>query len=59
MNAVNKDGTTPLLLACSTAQADAVRLLLKERADPNIAYADGNTSLHAAVAAECSKETLE
>ena len=59
MNAVNKDGATPLLFACSTGQAEAVNLLLKENADPNIAYADGDTSLHAAIAADCSKATVE
>ena len=59
MNTVNKDGATPLLLACSTAQADAVMLLLEERADPNIAYVDGDASLHAAIAADCSKETIQ
>ena len=59
VNNVNKDGATPLLLACSTAQADAVMLLLEERADPNIAYSDGDASLHAAIAADCSKETIQ
>ena len=59
VNVVNKDGATPLLLACSTAQAEPVRLLLKERADPNIAYADGDASLHTAVAADCSKQTIQ
>ena len=59
VNTLNKDGATPLLLACSTAQADAVMLLLEERADPNIAYADGDASLHAAIAADCSKETIQ
>ena len=29
VNAVNRDGATPLLLACSTAQVEAVKLLLK------------------------------
>ena len=58
VNAVNKDGATPLLFACSTAQANAVNLLLNTKADPNIAYADGDTSLHAAIAADCTKETI-
>ena len=58
VNAVNQDGDTPLLLACSTAQADTVRLLLHAKADPNIAYIDGNASLHAAIAADCNKETV-
>ena len=59
INEVNKDGATPLLLTCSTAHIEAVGLLLVEKADPNIAYADGDASLHAAVAAYCSKETIQ
>ena len=59
VNAGSKDCTTPLLLACSTAQAEAVGILLKAKANPNIADTDGGTSLHAAVNAECSKETLQ
>ena len=59
VNTVNKDGATPLLLACGIAQPDAVRLLLEERADPNIAYADGDACLHAAIATYCSKETIQ
>ena len=59
VNAVNKDGASPLLLACSSAQKESVKLLLKAKADPNIAYVDGDTSLHVAVAADCSKDTLQ
>ena len=59
VNSVNKEGATPLLLACSTAQTELVKILLKAKADPNIAYADGEASLHAAVAAYCSKETIQ
>ena len=59
VNAVNKDGATPLLLACFTAQAETVRFLLELNADPNIAYADGDTSLHQAVDAACSEETMQ
>ena len=59
INVVNKDKATPLLLACSTAQRESVRLLLGTKADPNIADADGDTSLHAAVAADSSNETLQ
>ena len=59
VNAVNKDGATPLLLACSTAHVEAVKFLLKAKADPNLAYADGDTSLHVAIAADCSKETIQ
>ena len=59
VNAVNNDGATPLLLACSAAQAEAVNALLKAKANPNIAFADGDTSLHAAIAADCSIETIQ
>ena len=59
VNAANKDGATPLLLACSTVQTQSVRLLLKAKADPNIADADGDTSLHEAVAANCSEGLLQ
>ena len=57
VNAVNKDGATPLLLACSAAHEGAVRLLLKVKADTNIADGDGDTTLHAAT--YCSEETLQ
>ena len=59
INMVNKDGATPLLLACGTAQAEAVKLLLKAKADPNISYADGDASLHAAIAADCNEEIIQ
>ena len=59
INAVNKDRATPLLLACSTAQIESMRLLLQAKADPNIADTDGDTSLHAAIVADCSNETLK
>ena len=59
VNTANKDGATPILLACSTAQTESVKCLLKAKADPNIADADGDTSLHAAIASECGKELLQ
>ena len=59
VNDVNKDGATPLLLACSMAQTDAVSILLNANADPNIAYADGDACLHETVAAYCSIETVQ
>ena len=59
VNDVNKDGTSPLLLACSTAQAETVRNLLKAKAAPNIADVEGDASLHAAIAANCSERTLQ
>ena len=59
INAVNKDEATPLLLARSRAHKETVRILLKAKADPNIAYADGDASLHAAVTAYCSEQTIQ
>ena len=59
VNAVNMNGEAPLLLACSAAQTDSVKLLLKAKADPNIAYADGDSCLHTAIAADCETETLQ
>ena len=59
VNAVNKDGATPLLLACSTGQSEAVKFLLNANADPNTADVDGDVSLHAAIAGYCSSETLQ
>ena len=59
VNAANKDGATPFLIACSKAQAELVKLLLKAKADPNITDTDGDTSLHAAIAADCSEEIIQ
>ena len=59
VNAVNNICETPLLVACSTAQEASVKLLLKAKADPNIANVDGYTSLHSAIAAACSNQTLQ
>ena len=59
VNNANNDSATPLLLACGAAQTESVKLLLKAKADPNIADADGDTSLHEAVAANCSKGLLQ
>ena len=59
VNAVSKNGETPFLLACSSAQAASVKLLLKAKADPNITDDDGNTSLHSTISADCSNETLQ
>ena len=59
VNAANKDGTTPLILACSRAQEESVRILLKAKANPNITDGDGDASLHAAIAGDCSHEILQ
>ena len=59
VNAVNKDGATPLLLACSRAQTESVRLLLKAKTDLDMTYADGDSCIHAAIAGDCSKEIIQ
>ena len=59
VNAVNGDGATALLLACGSAKSATVDVLLKAKADPNLPDTDGDASLHAATAANCSKETLQ
>ena len=58
INAVNNDRATPLLLACSTAQAESVELLLHFKADPNSADSDGDTSILNAVEGYCDVKTL-
>ena len=45
-------GNTPLMLASQRGAADAVRLLLKFNAQPNLKNAAGNTALHLAVRAQ-------
>ena len=59
VNAANDIGDTALLLAIGNAQAEIVRVLLTAKADPNIANADGDASLHAAAAVFCNEETLQ
>ena len=59
VNAVNNDGATPLLLACSRAQAGSVELLLTLGADPNIADADGDTSILSAIEGYCNVNTMQ
>ena len=59
VNTLNNRGETALLLACESAQAESVNLLLEKGGDPNISYADGYTSLHAAVYGGCTNETLQ
>ena len=59
INVQNKNGATPLLLACSGAQPEVLKLLLKRKADPNIADENGDTSLHAAIVSGCNSETLQ
>ena len=59
VNNLNKSGKTALFLACQSAQAESVKLLLEKGADPNILDAEDYTGLHAAVYANCRNETLQ
>ena len=59
VNATNMYNETALLHACNKRNTDAIFVLLNAGADPNIADHSGDTSLHMAAAAECSKETMQ
>ena len=59
VNAKNKNNVTVLMLACKKRDTDAINLLLDLRADPRIADADGDTSLHHSIEGGCYKETLQ
>ena len=59
VNALNNDGATPLLVACSAAKAESVELLLTLGADPNIADADGDTSILSAIEGYCSVSIMQ
>ena len=59
VNAVNNNCETALVRACSSAQAEAVKVLLESGADPNISNCEDYTSLHAAVYGCCTNETQQ
>ena len=59
VNTTNKDGATPLMIACGKGNKDDIKLLLHAGADPNITDDNGNTWLHEAVRGECSEEVLQ
>lgn len=48
VDAINKDGMWPLLIACTYGNQDAVRALLKGGANVNLANVSGYTALHEA-----------
>ena len=48
IDAVEKRGLTPLMLAAGHGHADAVKLLLEKGADPKLKSKDGATALHKA-----------
>src|SRR5262249_41384280 len=45
VQAANRYGVTPLVLACSNGSARMVELLLKGKADPNTSAGEGETAL--------------
>ena len=59
VNATNKTNVTALMLACASENKDAMNVLLNAGADPNIADADGDTSLHYAALNDCCVEDLQ
>ena len=59
VNATNKKGCTALMMACQKGNADGIILLLKSRADLNIADADGHTCLQCLVLHGCSVGLLQ
>ena len=59
VNATNNESVTALMTACQQKNVEAIHLLLKAGADPNIADTSGATSIHHAVVGGCSKETLQ
>ena len=59
VNAANGHSKTALMLACQKGNTNAINVLLKSGADPNITDVEGNTCLRTAVLKSCSKETLQ
>ena len=59
VNITNKNNRTALMKACTMRNTNAINVLLRAGADPNITDNDGNTSLHHAVEGGCSKDVLE
>ena len=59
VNASNNKNWTPLMIACANSNSDAINVLLKAGADPNIADSDGYICLHVAVIRACNKEVIQ
>ena len=59
IHAANKKSVTPLMQALQTGNINAINVLLNAEADLNIIDKDGDTCLHRAVRARCSKEILQ
>ena len=59
VNNASNDNCTALMLACAKRHADAINVLLKAGANPNITDDSGATCLMCAVGKDCSKEVLQ
>lgn len=57
LNKVNPDGNTPLQLCSLLGELHCMRVLLENKADPNVQDENGQTALH--YAANCKKEPIE
>ena len=58
VNAVNNDGATALILACTAGQRGSLNVLLKAGADTFIVDVHGDTCLHKILHRECDQEAL-
>ena len=59
VNATSKDKVTAIMCACNKRRVYAIHVLLKARADINIADTNGDTCLKHAVYGDCSEEVLQ
>ena len=59
VNATSKNNATALMIACRMRNTPAIHVLLDAGADPNIADADGDTSLHYAARNYLCAEALQ
>ena len=59
VNAANKKNVTALMIACHKGNTDAIDILLKAGADPNMTHCLGATCSHHAVCEGCSQNVLE
>ena len=59
VNITNKENETALTIACGNQSEGALDALLKAKANPNIADANGDRCIHKAVKHDCSKEVLQ
>ena len=58
INAINKNKQTALMIACENGNVNAIKVLLKNRADLEIANADGDTCIHVVARGDYSKDII-